>query len=167
MSALIIIVIECMALANWFKGVHQALKTHVQQTMLRPCYCSSENNRGVAEAVRLWTAGISGDGLRKLPHNSGLDRGPPDRARNIDMGTDHCLDDKHEARGASMTTATCQILESGIQTVSHCMHENIHSTGGSGKINMQTNCITHSSALSSQLFWAWSSRTDHSAFLTF
>ena len=126
--------------------------------MLRPCYCSPENNRGVAEVVRLWTAGISGDGLS---------RGPPDRARNIDMGTDHCLDDKHEARGASMTTATCQILESGIQTVSHCMHENIHSTGGSEKINMQTNCITHSSALSSQLFWAWSSRTDHSAFLTF
>ena len=51
MSVLIIIVP-----ANWFKGVHQALKTHVQQTMLRPCYCSPENNRGVAEAVRLWTA---------------------------------------------------------------------------------------------------------------
>ena len=98
MSVLIIIVP-----ANWFKGVHQALKTHIQQTMLRPCYCSPENNRGVAEVVRLWTAGISGDGLRKLPHNSGLDRVPPDRARNIDMGTDHCLYDKHEAReGPSM-----------------------------------------------------------------
>ena len=65
--------------------------------------------------------------------------------------------------GLRKLPSTCQILES----VSHCMHENIHSTGGSEKINMQTNCITHSSALSSQLFWAWSSRTDHSAFLTF
>ena len=59
-------------------------------------YCAPDNNRGVGEVVRLWTAGISGDGLRKLPHNSGLDRGPPDRARNIDMGTDHCLYDKHD-----------------------------------------------------------------------
>ena len=56
MCVLLTIVIECMALANWFKGVHQALKTHIQQTMLRPCYCSPENNRGVGEAVRLWTA---------------------------------------------------------------------------------------------------------------
>ena len=92
MSVLIIIV-----LANWFKGVHQALKTHVQQTMLRPC--SPENNRGVAEAVRLWTAfmvalltlvghmtvireNISGDvdavsrGLRKLL--DGQDSNAPD-----------------------------------------------------------------------------------------
>ena len=80
MSVLLTLVIGCMVLVNcgqgvsrhterkiiisctgdavpaWFRGVHH-LKTHVRQTMIRPGYCLPEdkNNRGMADAVRLWT----------------------------------------------------------------------------------------------------------------
>ena len=38
----VLLTIVCMVLANW--------------SMVRPCYCLTENNRGVDEAARLWTA---------------------------------------------------------------------------------------------------------------